>query len=519
MASGSESVSPTTTTTTTTYRLTARNSAGRNTRSVTVTVTQPDCPVIDSFTASSTSITEGQSSTLSWRTTDATSTSINKGVGSVTPVASGSESVSPTTTTTTTTYRLTARNSAGRNTRSVTVTVTQPDCPVIDSFTASSTSITEGQSSTLSWRTTDATSTSINKGVGSVTPVASGSKSVSPTTTTKYTLTAGGASSCTSATATVTITVTPPDPVIDSFTASSTTITEGQSTTLRWATTHATSVSIPGASGTTAATESVTITVTPPPCPVIDSFSASSTTITEGQSTKLSWTTTDATSVAISVISGSLPVDGSRNVSPTVTTTYTLTAGGASGCTSATATVTITVNLLPPTASLSADPEELFNSGDAVTLTWSTTRATSASIDEGVGSVTPVADGSTTVYPDTTTTYTLTATGPGGSSTDTATVYTVDFQRSLTATLTADSTSITVGDSTTLRWTTEGADSASLSQDVGANIGAVAETELAAGSRSVSPTETTKYTITATKGEGDDAVSVTAAVTITVTQP
>ena len=77
--------------------------------------------------------------------------------------------------------------------------------------------------------------------------------------------------------------------------------------------------------------------------------------------------------------------------------------------------------------------------------------------------MTPVADGSTTVYPDTTTTYTLTARGPGGSSTDTATVYTVDFQRSLTATLTADAESITAGGSTTLRWTTEGASSASLS--------------------------------------------------------
>ena len=76
-----------------------------------------------------------------------------------------------------------------------------------------------------------------------------------------------------------------------------------------------------------------------------------------------------------------------------------------------------------------------------------------------------------------------------------------------------------MGGSTTLRWTTQGADSASLSQDVGDDIGAVSATELAAGSRSVSPAETTKYTITATKGEGDDAVTATAAVTITVTQP
>ena len=524
VASGSKSVTPTETTT---YTLTAGNAAGSNTRTVTIRVK----PRIDSFSADPTTITAGGSSTLEWETTNATSTSINKGVGSVTPVASGSESVSPTETTT---YTLTARNSAGRNTRSVKVTVTEPDCPVIGSFTASSTSITVGGSTTLRWTTTDATSTSIDQGVGSVTPVASGSKSVSPATTTKYTLTAGGVSGCTAATDAVTVKV---KPRIDSFTADAATITEGQSTTLRWTTTNATSVSIPGTSGTLAVdgdtsisptttttytltasnadgsnTATKKVTVVDPP--VIDSFSASKTTITEGQSTKLSWTTTDATSVTISTISGTLALDGSRNVSPTTTTTYTLTAkNSADTPATVTDTVTITVNPRPPTASLYADPEEVFNSGDAVTLTWSTTNATSASIDQGVGSVTPVGDGSTTVYPDTTTTYTLTASGPGGSATDTATVYTVDFQRTLSATLTASSTTITQGGSTTLSWTTEGADSASIDQGVGA------VTPVASGSRSVSPTATTKYTLTATSGEGEDAVSVTAAVTITVNAP
>ena len=524
VASGSKSVSPSTTTT---YTLTAGNAAGSNTRTVTIRVK----PRIDSFSADPTSITVGQSSTLEWETTNATSTSINKGVGSVTPVASGSESVSPTETTT---YTLTARNSAGRNTRSVKVTVTEPDCPVIGSFTASSTSITVGGSTTLRWTTTDATSTSIDQGVGSVTPVASGSKSVSPATTTKYTLTAGGVSGCTAATSSVTVKV---KPRIDSFTADAATITEGQSTTLRWTTTNATSVSIPGTSGTLAVdgntsisptttttytltasnadgsnTATKKVTVVDPP--VIDSFSASKTTITEGQSTKLSWTTTDATSVTISTISGTLAVDGSRNVSPTTTTTYTLTAkNSADTPATVTDTVTITVNRLPPTANLEANPTEFFGLTDPVELTWSTTRATSAEIDNGVGSVTPVAAGSTTVYPESTTTYTLTATGPGGSAISSVEVFNVDSQRTLSATLTASSTTITQGGSTTLSWTTEGADSASIDQGVGA------VTPVAAGSVSVSPTETKKYTLTATSGEGDDAVSVTAAVTITVNAP
>ncbi|MCC6787273.1 MAG: hypothetical protein IT547_05495 [Hyphomonadaceae bacterium] len=55
-------------------------------------------------------------------------------------------------------------------------------------------------------------------------------------------------------------------------------------------------------------------------------------------------------------------------------------------------------------------------------MSWTSTNATSASIDNGVGSVTPVAGGSVSVSPTTTTTYTLTLMGPGGQITKQATV-------------------------------------------------------------------------------------------------
>jgi hypothetical protein len=74
-------------------------------------------PTISSFTADPTSITEGDSSTLSWAVTDATTISINQGIGTVTGT---SVTVSPTTTTT---YTLTATNSAGSKTASVAITV------------------------------------------------------------------------------------------------------------------------------------------------------------------------------------------------------------------------------------------------------------------------------------------------------------------------------------------------------------------------------------------------------------
>jgi peptidoglycan-associated lipoprotein len=52
--------------------------------------------------------------------------------------------------------------------------------------------------------------------------------------------------------------------------------------------------------------------------------------------------------------------------------------------------------------------------GQGVTLTYSSTNATSVTIDQGVGAVTPVANGTRTVNPTANTTYTATATGPGG---------------------------------------------------------------------------------------------------------
>ena len=65
-------------------------------------------------------------------------------------------------------------------------------------------------------------------------------------------------------------------------------------------------------------------------------------TITEGGSATLSWTTTGASTVSISGVTGPTPVDGSTTVTPAATTTYTLTATGTGG--TASSSVTVTVN-------------------------------------------------------------------------------------------------------------------------------------------------------------------------------
>jgi peptidoglycan-associated lipoprotein len=70
-----------------------------------------------------------------------------------------------------------------------------------------------------------------------------------------------------------------------------------------------------------------------------------------------------------------------------------------------------------PTVTLSASPTSI-NSGQSSTLSWSSTNATDLDIQPGVGKVSP--QGSTQISPTESTTYTITASGPGGSATQTA---------------------------------------------------------------------------------------------------
>ena len=174
-----------------------------------------------------------------------------------------------------------------------------------------------------------------------------------------------------------------------------------------------------GATGTD--TVVVTIQGTAPAAPVVNSFMATPTTFTAGASTTLSWTTTDASSVTISGVGTGLVADGSLVVSPTITTTYTLTATGTGG--TAGSSIVVTVNPAPPALptidGFIATPASI-SAGGSANLSWTTTGADSVSIDSGVGAV--VVDGNLTVTPGVTTSYTLTATGPGGSVTTTQTV-------------------------------------------------------------------------------------------------
>jgi hypothetical protein len=152
------------------------------------------------------------------------------------------------------------------------------------------------------------------------------------------------------------------------------------------------------------------VTVVYPP-PTVD-LSVDSGTIVLGESATLSWNSTYASSAVIEPAVGSVDVKGSALVSPAETTTYTITVSGPGGMT--TDNVTVTVLILPPEASISADPDHI-KAGESSMLTWTVTRADTVVIDQGIGSVSST--GSLEVSPTQTTTYTLTATGPGGTST------------------------------------------------------------------------------------------------------
>ena len=100
------------------------------------------------------------------------------------------------------------------------------------------------------------------------------------------------------------------------------------------------------------------------PAPPTATITANPTVIQLGQSSVLTWSTTNATSATISGI-GAVSLSGSQAISPSTTTTYTLTASGSGGTVTASATVTVS---LPPSAPTNLTATIL--TGPQVRLSW-----------------------------------------------------------------------------------------------------------------------------------------------------
>lgn len=486
---------------TTSYTLTATNTFGSTRAAVTVMVGNP--PTLAAFTASPAKVAPGQSSTLSWVVTGSPGMMMNPGVG---PVTGTSVVVRPAATTA---YTLSATNSFGSVTASVTVTVGSP--PAIVSFTRTPALLPAGQSGTLSWSVTGASGMIISPGVGAVTGT---SVVVKPAATTTYTLAATNTYGSTTATAML---VVGSPPTITSLRASPAVVAAGQSATLSWTVTGSpglmmnpvvgpvtgTSVVVKPSStttytlsaansfGSTAAT--VTVVVGSPPA--ITGFKATPSIVAAGQSSTLSWGVTGSPGMTISpgvgAVSGTSVI-----VKPSSTTLYALSATNTYGTTMATATVVVGG---PPTITGFKATPAAVTSGQSTTLSWAVTGSPGLMINSGVG---PVTGTSVVVKPSSTTTYTMTATNSFGSATASAVATVVPASRPVVSSFFALPASAGPGIGATLHWATSGATSVSIDHGVGPVTGT---------SANVNPASTTTYTLTASNAAG--SVTATAAVT------
>jgi len=182
------------------------NYSASTSAAVSVTVTAPPPLPTVTISVSPTSITVGQSATLTWSSTNATACTASSawtgaqatsGTLSVKPTAAGSLD-----------YALACTGAGGSATGTAALTV-MAAAPTV-TISVSPTSITVGQSATLTWSSTNATActassawtgTEATSGTQSVTPSAAGSLS--------YALACSGAGGSANATATLTVTAAP----------------------------------------------------------------------------------------------------------------------------------------------------------------------------------------------------------------------------------------------------------------------------------------------------------------------
>jgi hypothetical protein len=173
-----------------------------------------------------------------------------------------------------------------------------------------------------------------------------------------------------------------------------------------------------GAGGSANATAALMVTAVPAPTVTI---AAAPTSIVLGKTATLTWSSTNATACTASGSwTGSKAVGGTATVTPTVAgaSSYVLTCTGTGG--SAKATAALTVTTPAPTVTITVAPATI-TVGQAATLTWSSTNATSCTASGGWSGAQSTS-GTTSESPTTAgaLSFTLTCTGSGGSGNATA---------------------------------------------------------------------------------------------------
>jgi hypothetical protein len=232
-------------------------------------------------------------------------------------------------------------------------------------------------------------------------------------------------------------------------------------------------------------------------------ISANPTTINEGNSSVLSWYSTNAdTCYASGGWSGNKNTSGSQTVYPNNNTTYTITCTNEAG--SRNDSVTVYVNQTQqelPTLTLSASPQNI-NRGNSSTLYWNSTNADTCYASGGWSGSQNV-DGSRVVYPNYTTTYTLRCSNEQGEVSRSVTVYVNEQEyNDVSVSLSASPQNINAGQASTLYWSSSNADTCYASDGWSGN-------KNLSGNQVVYPYTTTTYTIRCANGYDTESRSVT----------
>ena len=328
--------------------------------------------------------------------------------------------------------------------RSIGGSTPPPPQPPQVTLSASPTSVSVGNASTLTWSSVGA-STCTASGAWTGSRATSGSVSSGAlSTTSTFALSCTGSGGTTSSSATVNVVTNPPPSVTLSVAPS--TVMSGGAATLTWSSSNATTCTASGgwsgaratsgsvSTGALTATTMFSLTctgsggsntqraaVTVAPMPTVQ-FTANPTTVANGASATLSWTSTNATScVAANAWSGTKATSGSQSTGPLSTTgTYELTCSGTGGSVTGFATVTVTASPAP-SVTITATPSSVA-SGSTSSLSWASSNATACTASGGWTGSRPTSGSYTTSSITGPTTFTVTCTGAGGTASSSATV-------------------------------------------------------------------------------------------------
>jgi hypothetical protein len=419
-------------------------------------------PEILSFAASPNEVEPGEEITLSWQTrhavavslTDSDGASIDLGdavaeLGSVELVVTAAR-----------TFVLTAFGEEGTDPveATVSVLVAAPATPQVIAFTATPALSVAGEPVVLAWETSGAEAVSIVDGEGALVdldaaPAAQGQVIVHPEEDATYTLTATGPGG--EAEATASVTVLSAGNIVRFESDAGGPVLPGTSVTLSWETVDATSV-----------------------------------TLLEGDAVLLESDVELTSAYAVTVES---------------TTTFTLRADGPAGL----GALTVTVEVLPLIEVFTATPD-VTRSGQTVTLAWRMRGALEAEIAGPGGfahaiAAGDLAEGATSLSVPAGGTFVLTA--RSGDLVQSRSAPVLVTGRPIIQAFSADPGAVTQGETVTVSWSVDGADSAVLLADPGAPI-VLQGADLVAGSRTLGPATGTHYTLRAENSEGVSQATV-----------